>query len=241
MDFSNERRRSGKFIFGIIIILVGIALFLRQIDMLPYLNLRLSWPVILIIIGLFIGIRNRFRNTAPWILISIGVFNLIPGFTFTLGGSEVDSEDLVVPAILIIAGLVMMLRPGKKKYRTGTTGLNSMSNMTLNANVVFGGRKEYVTSKEFQGGSVTATFGGAEINLMQADTPAKEVVLDVKAIFGGIELIIPSDWDIKNEVDTILGSVEDVRTIRVMTSLQARKTLILQGTCFCGGIEIKSY
>lgn len=241
MDYSNERR-SGKVVFGVIVILIGLAIFLKQIDMLPYLNLRITWPVILIIVGLFIGIRNKFNSNAPFILIAIGVSNLIPAFTFNIGSKEVDSEDLVVPVILIIAGLVMIFRHGKKKPWIGHTNMmNTTSNMTLNADILFGGRKEIVTSKEFKGGRVTATFGGAEINLMQADSSDKEIVLDVRATFGGIEILVPSDWDIQNEIQPILGSVEDQRTIRYTSGISAKKTLILQGSCFCGGIEIKSY
>jgi predicted membrane protein len=241
MDFSNERR-SGKVVFGLVVILIGLAIFLKQIDMLPYLNLRFTWPLILIVVGLFIGIRNKFNNNAPFILIAIGVFNLIPAFSFNIGSKEVDSEDLVVPVILIIAGLVMIFRHGKKKPWTGYTDMmNTASNMTLNADILFGGRKEIVTSKEFKGGRVAATFGGAEINLTQADSTEKEIILDLRATFGGIELLVPSDWDIQNEIQPILGSVEDQRTIRYIPSLSAKKTLILQGSCFCGGIEIKSY
>ena len=119
--------------------------------------------------------------------------------------------------------------------------INSMTNMSLNADILFGGRKEIVTSKEFKGGRVTATFGGAEINLMQADSSDKEIILDVRATFGGIEILVPSDWDIKNEIQPIFGSVEDQRTIRIIPNVFNRKTLVLQGSCFCGGIEIKSY
>lgn len=242
MDFSNNGRGSGKVGFGVVIILIGLAIFLKQIDMLPYLNLRFTWPIILIAIGLFIGIRNKFSNNAPFILMAIGVFNLIPAFSFNIGTREVDSEDLVIPAILIIAGLVMIVKPGKKKSWTGHTGMiNSMTNMSLNADILFGGRKEIVTSKEFKGGRVTATFGGAEINLMQADSSDKEIILDVRATFGGIEILVPSDWDIKNEIQPIFGTVEDQRTIRIIPNVFNRKTLVLQGSCFCGGIEIKSY
>ena len=173
MDFSNNGRGSGKVGFGVVIILIGLAIFLKQIDMLPYLNLRFTWPIILIAIGLFIGIRNKFSNNAPFILMAIGVFNLIPAFSFNIGTREVDSEDLVIPAILIIAGLVM--------------------------------------------------------------------IVDVRATFGGIEILVPSDWDIKNEIQPIFGSVEDQRTIRIIPNVFNRKTLVLQGSCFCGGIEIKSY
>jgi predicted membrane protein len=239
--YGNQKHRGNKALLGVLIVLVGLLLFVRQIGLLPDLNLHLTWPVILIAVGLFIGIRNRFSSPAPFILLAIGIFNLIPAFTFTLGGREIDSEDLVVPLLIMLAGIVIIFKPRKKKHWNELQTTELISDKSVEADVVFGGRKEIVTSKDFKGGRVTATFGGAEINLLQADSTAQTIVLEVRATFGGCEIIVPSNWDIKNEVETVLGSVEDKRTLRSPEASENRKTLVLRGSCFCGGIEIKSF
>ena len=213
---------------------------LKQIGLIPMLDFRANWPLVLIAVGILIGVRNRFSSPAPFILIAIGIFNYIPAFSFTLAGKEVDSEDMVVPLLFILAGLVIILKP-KKKHCIEAHSPEMITDKSLEADVVFGGRKEIVTSKDFKGGRITATFGGAEINLLQADSTEHTVVLEVRATFGGCEIIVPSHWDIKNEVETVLGSVEDKRTLRTPDTTENRKTLILRGSCFCGGIEIKSF
>ena len=111
---------------------------------------------------------------------------------------------------------------------------------TLNIDVAFGGRKSIVTSKNFKGGFVSTAFGGAEINLMQADS-IETMYLDLKVSFGGVEIIVPSHWEVQIEVNPSFGSVEDHRMIRTASAGEDKRTLVLRGSCAFGSIEIKSY
>ncbi len=236
-----DPRSGNKVAFGVVIILIGIVVLLKQMGLLSYFSFYLSWPVLLIVIGLIIGVKNRFRNIAPFVLIAVGVFNLIPAFTFNVGNNEVDSEDLVVPALLILGGILVIFKPRKKKPWMPTREVGMSDDNSVRADIVFGGRKEIITSKDFNGGKITATFGGCEVNLLQADSTKQNIILDVRATFGGIEIIVPANWDVKNEVEPVFGSVEDQRTLRPPDGNEHRKTLILQGSCVFGGVEIKSF
>ena len=111
----------------------------------------------------------------------------------------------------------------------------------LDTIAVFGGVKKSIISKDFKGGVVSATFAGCEINLTQADFSEPSVVMDFRVSFGGIELIVPANWEVQNEISPSFGSVEDERTIQVSTGAEPKKILILRGHCSFGSIEIKSY
>ena len=233
-----EHRQRNRMFFGIALVLVGGVFLLREFGILPYFMLQFSWPYILIIIGALIGIKHNFRNNAWWILILIGVANLTPQFMI-MGR---PSRHFVWPAFIIIIGLVMAFRPRRDKcypVRTMSSSINTES--TLNIDATFGGRKEVVTSKDFKGGVVSLTFGGCELNLTQADFTEPSVVLDCRVSFGGLEIIVPSHWEIQNEINPSFGSVEDARTIQTATSSETKKILILRGTCSFGSIELKSY
>lgn len=227
--------------FGFVLLLVGLFLMLRKFDLL-YFNWHDVWPWILIGIGLAIGIKNRFQNNASWILIIIGSIHLIP--VFTIFG--VSSTALAIPAALILLGIVIIFRPSKKKLwdKNCERNIKTVTNgdSTLNIDVTFGGHKEIITSKNFKGGTVSTTFGGSEINLMNADTTDELINLNLRVSFGGVELIVPSHWEIKNEISSTLGSVEDNRTVYTNSGSDDKKnTLVLTGSCSFGSIEIKSY
>jgi predicted membrane protein len=156
---------------------------------------------------------------------------------------DTSSSALMIPLALIIGGLVMVFRSKKSKDWHNNMEVVTSNENTLNVDVTFGGRKEIVTSKEFKGGNISATFGGCEINMTQADAVEQPMVLNVKVSFGGVELVVPSHWELQNEIEPTFGSVEDHRAIRTSASSisEVKKVLILKGTCSFGSIEIKSY
>lgn len=233
------RRRDGKSIFGFLLVGIGLFILLDLFDIFDYdLAFTFGGPLLLIALGLFIGIRNNFKRNVWWILIAIGAVNLIP--VFHIG--HVTSSKLAVPVMLVIGGLIIALR--SKTYKeTEQTRLEMVTNgeSQLSIENTMGGRKEIVTSKEFRGGQIRTTFGGTEVNLMQADGTVQPIVLDIQVSFGSVELIVPSYWEVINEIRPSMGSVEDHRLIRTPDANAERRTLVLRGACSFGSIEVKSY
>jgi len=231
-----QQRRGDKVTFGLIVVLVGVILLLQKLH-LRIFNFYETWPVLLIALGLFVGIKHRFRNNAWWIMMFIGTIFLIPPFHFM----GLSSTELVWPAAFIVGGLCIALKPNKQKQFVERMQANTTTDNFLNVDVTFGGRKEIVTSKDFRGGNVATTFAGSEINLMQADSTIQPMELHIKVAFGGVELIVPSHWEVVVEIQPSFGSVEDHRMVRTPAAGEEKRTLILRGSVSFGSVEIKSY
>ncbi len=235
----SENRHKNRVFFGIALAITGLILMLTTMHLLPCIDLETSWPGILIILGILIGFKNGFRNNAWWILVVIGIANFTPQFMI-MGR---PSRDYAWPAIIMVAGIAIALRPRRQiKCTTPKTLESTIHNESnVNIDVTFGGRKEVVTSKDFKGGLVSVTFAGCELNLAQADITEPVAILDCRVSFGGVEIIVPSHWEIKNEINPAFGSVDDERTIQTTTNNETKKILILRGSCSFGSIELKSY
>jgi predicted membrane protein len=108
----------------------------------------------------------------------------------------------------------------------------------INATGIFSGIKKTINSKNFKGGDITAVMGGVDINLSYADMPSPAVI-DLTVMMGGVTLVIPSGWEVKNNVTCILGGVEERRPPIVNTG--NKKILVLNGTVIMGGIDIRNY
>jgi hypothetical protein len=108
----------------------------------------------------------------------------------------------------------------------------------LESVTIFGSVKKLVYSKNFLGGDIVSIFGGAEINLTQADFKGN-IVIEMVQIFGGAKLIVPPHWQIRSEMVAVFGGIEDKRAPQ--NSYDEDKVVILNGTTFFGGIEIRSY
>ena len=100
--------------------------------------------------------------------------------------------------------------------------------------------KRNIIAKDFKGGEVVTVFGGAELNLSQADINGK-VTLEITQVFGGTKLVIPSHWEVRSELVNILGGIEDKRSMQQDFSTDPNKVLILTGTTVFGGITIESF
>lgn len=215
-----------------------------------------SWPMLLILIGFISGIKSNFHNPGGFIMMIVGgvflVDRIVPALNF---------HDYIVPALLIGLGLVFIMRPkrswsdkrnwqGGNIYAKSTTtppnyykieesGGTPDDSEHVEINTVFSGIKKNIISKNFKGGEINNFMGGTELNLLQADMQ-HPVVLEVHNIFGGTKLIIPSNWDVKNEVTAVFGGIEDKRVINPALP-QPEKIMILKGACVFGGIEVANY
>jgi predicted membrane protein len=126
---------------------------------------------------------------------------------------------------------------------SGHTGFGSAnksfsSEDYIDVTTVFGGVHKNIVSKDFKGGDITVFMGGAEINLSQADIQGI-ARLDVTQIMGGTKLIVPPHWEIRSQLTSIFGNVEDKR--QQHATVNPEKVLILDGSSVFGGIEIRNY
>lgn len=94
---------------GAIIILFGVFLLLDNLDLgVIFPNWLFSFPMILIIIGLVIGINSKFDKKSSWILITIGGIFL---FRKIFGGF--NPFQVLFPAIAIAIGIYIINRNRK--------------------------------------------------------------------------------------------------------------------------------
>ena len=78
-------------------------------------------------------------------------------------------------------------------------------------------------------------MGRCEIDLRTASimTPFQPV-LEVFAMWGGVEIKVPTDWTIVSQVDPIMGGYED----DTLPPREASKRLVIRGLVIMGGIEV---
>lgn len=239
---------------GFILLIVGGVLLAREVGV-PMPRWLFTWEMLLVTIGFTIGVANRFRDFGWLIVTGIGLF-------FLMDDVYPEVRQFVWPAIIIILGLIIILKPSKhKNYMiqttitsdgppgreqapfTNTPALQATDSKKAKEDVldlvaVFGAVKKVVFSKNFRGGEVVCVFGGSEINLTQADFEGI-VKLEIVAIFGGAKLIVPANWQIRSEAAAILGGIDDKRDPAV--SANSDKVLVLDGAAICGGIEISNF
>lgn len=260
-NLNSPNQKSGKALVGLILLTLGFILLLRTLDIYFIPSWIFSWPVFLIVIGVFIGSRQGYNRPSAFMPIIIGLIFLsnkvIP---------DMDLGRFFWPFMIIGLGTWLVL--GRKKSfntndftnwdkrvdpninqhseeghpdsngpQSGFTS-DSSSGDRIESVSIFGGVKKNIVSKNFQGGEIVNFFGGSEINLMQADIKGK-VRLEVVQVFGGTKIIVPANWTIHSEMVAIFGGIEDKRPPQLNSIPD--KILVIEGTSVFGGIDIKSF
>ncbi|MEP7259236.1 MAG: LiaF domain-containing protein [Flavitalea sp.] len=240
-----RRRPRGNSWVGLLFLLVGGGLLLRQMGY-AFPSWLFRWEMILILVGLFIGIKHKFQDLTWVILVVVGMVflseDIWPGISI---------QQYAWPIGIIAVGLAILLSPRRiykfKNKDARKDGLEEKANPfsfgpyqepELDIVSIFGSIKKRALSKDFRGGEIVCIFGGSEINLSSADF-ISPIVIDVTQIFGGTTLIVPANWEVRSEIAAIFGGIDDKRP--QAGNVHPEKVLILKGTSIFGGIEIKSY
>jgi Cell wall-active antibiotics response LiaF, C-terminal len=102
---------------------------------------------------------------------------------------------------------------------------------------IFGGVDRHISETNFHSAQCTAIFGGCKIDLRDAQIAGHQAVLDTYAIFGGVEVRVPEDWEVVNRNLALFGGVSDQRRRPIKGPYT--KTLILNGATIFGGLAVK--
>lgn len=258
--------REKRHLVGIILVVVGLVLIIDNLRFTPHFIpwWIWTWQFLLITIGVFSLLTSE--KVGPGVvLIGIGSIFLLsdilprewPGF-FDLFS---DNFSLFWTLALIVVGASLILRkridtggePSKKHSRRptfggGKTTFGSTSDYAegldddyIDEVAIFGGGKKIITSDNFKGGKLTTIFGGSDLILTQSQLAEGANELEVFSMFGGWTLVVPPNWQVRNEVISIFGGISDKRMISTDTIKDNTRQLVLKGVVIFGGGEIKSY
>lgn len=240
-----RRQTSSAVLFSGLLIAAGVLLFLGNVGILPIYNVWQFWPVF-VIVG---GVSRLTSATTPasriWggFLIGLGALLLL----HNLGVLQLATRDggWIFSLLLIILGVLGLTRAfessGGLRRVIGTAPQFSTDNYRdmLMDLTIFGNVKRKSESRAFKGGELTSVFGQIEVDLRQAmiSSPDGTAVLNVTAVFGGINIRVPQHWRVYVSGSSILGSFED-NTVPPNVGENA-PTLVIAGLAVLGSVEIK--
>jgi len=217
--------------FGVTIVALGGVLLLRNLEIIKFDSWNVFWGTVwaagLVLAGLVTIVSSRQLLTRAW-----GLLLLAAGVSVGLnayGIIDVSIWKLFRPVVLIAVGLMMVFSIGSaNRKRAEESGTDDNEKVAI-----FYGEQSRVRG-DYTGGSATAIFGGVDLDLRQANIK-DGAIIDVFTFCGGININLPDDVIVKNEVRGVLGGSDD----KTMSKPSAKKTIYLKGECVLGGLEIK--
>ena len=239
----NRRYHSGGsgIVIGAIIVLVGLALLLDNMGIVRFHDLWQYWPVFLIVYGVSRILSCQAISSLVW-----GGGVALIGALILLDNLDIIqfNFDLIWPLVIIAFGLAMLVRAlDRKRYLEGSVSKDApavKSEPVLNIVAVFSGSRRVIDTPDFRGGEIVAIFGGVRLDLHRATITLDKAVLDITAVFGGVEIRVPENWSVQTKGVGIFGGFDD-KTIHPKPDPNVKTPeLIITGSTVFGGLSVSN-
>ena len=199
-------KRRNQVLWGVILVGIGLLLGLNALGI-THINLFFDgWWTLFIIVPCVAGLVSGKDVVGHLIGIGIGVFLLLccqDILDFSM------LWKLVFPAIIILFGVKMIF--GTRVDRASSEvikRLQATNGQVPYGTAVFSGEKMNFSGEVFQGAELNAVFGGVECDLRNAIIE-QDCVIQASAVFGGIDISVPTNVNIKVSSNSIFGGVSN--------------------------------
>lgn len=192
-----------------------------------------GWWTLFIIVPCTIGIFTEEDKTGNVIGGTIGVLLLLA--CQGILRFEIIWK-LILPIILVVFGLKLIFKDVfDKKVKEITKRMKRDKVLMPEYCSTFSGQNVDFTGEKFTGAELTAVFGGIKCDLREAVIEA-DAVLNICSVFGGIDILVPDNVNVKLSSTCIFGGISDKRKVKNKNNVV---TIYINGNCIFGGADIK--
>lgn len=228
--------KKNNIIFGILLILT--ALFI-VFDSLGYFNtsigpIKIIYTAILVIIA----VKGIFKISFPMIFFPIALIGII--FAKELNITSLTPWPILFIALLLSIGLSLIFNKTPHKFTVGSLNnvsetIENLDESTIKCSVSFGSSIKYINSDDFKSAYIDTSFGSAKVYFDNAiiKDPTATIVID--ASFSGIELYVPKNWTIVQQVNNSFSGIDEKNNRGVK---EDGPTVYLTGESSFSGITI---
>lgn len=255
-----KRNNSGRIIFGIACLLIAAAIVLQQSNLIQidFINqigvVKFTFTVVLGLCAVWSLIKLRIIQLLVFATPLVCMYKEELGINLSIG-------IIIVVAMLVIVAVSCILPDSLKQgrrhnefsgnveggmhkndFRHGNSRvepevINVGDEETVDITGSFSGAVKYVDSTNLKRVNISGNFAGFEVYLNKAQLKDNVLEVYVDASFAGINLYVPYDWRVVNEIDHFMGGVDDKNGGQAYNG-GSQITMVLKGKLSLSGVEI---
>lgn len=250
---------------GLILVSLGGGLLAREFGYLPaHVRALDFWPLLVVFIGISSLTRARSVVGASFALAFTGLGGVLLASNF---GVLTFPAARLWPALLVLLGLAVLLSGGRRRAlapprsdppaggrgsaqpwrdASGEAPRDAASNCgpqttdadRLTKQLMFSGAQWKIESQAWQGGELSVTGGGVELDLRYAHLAPEGAVLDLRILMGGVDIRVPDTWQVQCDISPLFGGADD--TTRSTQGATNAPRLRVTGSVTLGGVNIRN-
>ena len=230
-------KNNSKWFWGLFFILGGSSIIINELGYFTSINL---YTLVFSIFLTAVFIKSAFNVNWWGMLFTLAILCII--YSKQLGLEMITPWPVLITAFFSSIGLSILFYKPKRwcKIRNSKDEddfdrvINDKDDNVIDFGVSFGSSIKYVNSEELEKANFSCNFGSLKLYLDNAKISKKGAIINIDASFSGVELYIPKDWNIVNDIQTSLGGVEEKNRRHDTTGPVVRLT----GNVSFSGVEI---
>lgn len=227
---SSGVRMTPQAVLGLLIVALGLILTADNLGWVDADQILKFWPLILTVVGVTKLLQT---DTTSGRVFGGGLVLLGLGMTI----DEVWHVNIDIqrwwPLALVIVGAFIVYRAARGDTRGGSAA-PAAADTDLSEFAFWSGKVRKNASAAFRRADLTAIMGGVELDLRGATTQGQAAIIDVFVWWGGVEITVPPDWAVDNQVMVVMGGADDSSS----GTQDSTNRLIVRGFCIMGGVDI---
>ena len=197
-------KNTRRILWGVILVAFGVLIGLDVVDVIDMKDLFEGWWTFFIILPSIVSIIADREKI--W-----GIAGLFTGSVLFLACQDIIEDSavikLIIPFVIVLVGIKLIFKDiFNKDVKAAKQKAEATGTPAKEYAATFSGNDVDFSGESFTSAKVNAVFGGMKCELRNA-VITDGAVLDISAIFGGIDILVPPDVNVKISTTSIFGGM----------------------------------
>lgn len=223
--------------WGLFLIAAAVLILVAKLGAFPDMSImKIFWTLVFVV-----ALVNSLINLAfPGVFFSLAFLGII--YDNELGITAITPWTILFAALLLSIGVSLIYTPKKKKKKAEHREMEGSDFVVFDEedgnqfdfSSSFVGSIKYVNSDNFESANIDAKFAGMKVYFDNAIIRNGHATVNLNVSFAGVELYVPKNWRIDNQMSASFGGVEE----KNRNNGADGPILTLRGNVSLGGVTI---
>ncbi|MBQ8527415.1 MAG: hypothetical protein IJ429_02990 [Lachnospiraceae bacterium] len=223
--------------WGLFLIAAAFLILVAKLGVFPDMSvMKIFWTLVFVV-----ALVNSLVNLAfPGVFFSLAFLGII--YDTELGITAITPWTILFVALLLSIGVSLIYTPKKKMKKVKNHEIDGSDFVVFDEedgnqfdfSSSFVGSIKYVNSDNFESANIDAKFAGMKVYFDNAVIQNGHATVNLNVSFAGVELYVPKNWRIDNQMTASFGGVEE----KNRNAGADGPILTLRGNVSLGGVTI---
>ena len=221
--------------WGLFLIAAAVLILVAKLGEFPDVStLKIFWTLVFSVAL----VSSLVHLSFPGVYFSLAFLGIL--YDTELGITAITPWTILFVALLLSIGTCMIYTPKKKKRKnhemegSDFVVFDEEDGSQFEFSSSFVGSVKYVNSENFESANIDAKFAGMKVYFDNAVIQNGHATVNLNVSFAGVELYVPKNWRVDNQMSTSFGGVEE----KNHNNGADGPILTLRGNVYLGGVTI---